>query len=236
METDRDMEVAKDQLTDLADELTYNGPLTPADSYFICHLLSEYYSAESTHGTGNKHAVDFAWDLAHAVAEQVDKNPQFDWIHAYFVGRSQIDLIRRDCMDYTTGSARENTSSATHFSGFADGDCDTARTLSESANDLVSLTQTYVDFNEPTDADIERSDELGIFFRHLSKRYAHEFESDMAESIAKMDSAPVVKEYMEDDEYSPYDLLTGGRFVEQWLEERAKEVHHALVGAPSPEA
>lgn len=227
---DPQMETAKDHVGDLADDLVYDGPLTNADAFFICNLLHEYYSAEANDERGSKNAVDFAWDLARQITQEVDENPDFDWVNAYFVGRSAYDAIQTDCLEYEFTSTREGVENPAHFEGFelSEDDGNTARTLGECANELIDLTELYVDFDGTSEAFFEKPRDLSMFFRHLGKRYAGGFHFEAIECAAGMQLSQTLIEYEKNDNYSKYDLLTGVRYLNDWLEYRAKELHHTL--------
>lgn len=229
MQTDSEMETAKDALTELGDTLVNEGRLTHADAYFVCTLLAEYYRAEADNESGSKQAVEFAWDLARQLTVHIDEKPEFDWLNAYFVARSTIRALHSDQMDYSM-PPQTATDTPVHFDGVTAGDRagEATERLANSINELADLTDMYVDMEEPSDARCGKPQDLRKFFTTLEKRYAHGFQYEILECSVGKRLIDTMVEYREDDEYTPYDLMTGGLFIEEWLEYRSKEIHHAL--------
>lgn len=235
MERDSEIERAQDMLMDLGDDLVYDGPLTSPDAYFILRLFEEYYKAESEEKLGSKAACNFAWALARDVANYVDEEPEFDWLNAYFVVSGMMNVPRqaliREADDATESLDWDGSEDPSHFEKVtADDRGETAETLAAAINDIVDLVEMYVDLDEPSDEPLEKRWRLASTFGTFQCRYAHGLHYEMREgSIGMKLIDETLSKYKDGpDALSNRELLRGGRMVEEWLEHRAKQVHHAF--------
>jgi len=228
-----------DALVDLCDRIVYEqNYVYPEDMFFVLLLLEKYYKGLSRDEDYTQ-ICNIAWEIATFTTDFVESNHNFHWINAYSVLSQNYN---RKLREMTTHAIEFECPSYSHYST-PEQTVDlheSAKTLSETINDITEIIQLYrnglsedastEEMDEINDTEaIPNKREISLHLHTLSKRYASGFEYDIIESAYGMELInTVIIKHEKDDSVSNKEVCKALDLIVEWTNQKAKREYSVI--------